>query len=224
MTAREKRKAEIATVESKVYSILAGAKFKTITYNTDAPEYKEALDLTKNLCVKFFPELHKAVFGKDYWKSLIFADGHGWDFNLYYYNPDATAGGQIVRCPISADQVPQMVGNKFYATVLAENTQYLSDIDDISFFETIFELLESNEKGEFLGVGVDEVFAPAAVEKKVRVLQEHLSNLRHELDGAAEHDPSAVDMIADAIEKAEVELAGYLPLMKATKTEDPEPF
>ena len=71
----------------------------------------------------------------------------------------SNAGGQIVQCPFSNDQAQRMVGNKDYFDVLAENTQYLSDINTISFFDCIFDIAERMEKGQFIGTFIDDAFS-----------------------------------------------------------------
>ena len=52
-----------------------------------------------------------------------------------------------------------MVGNKDYFDVLAENTQYLSDINTISFFDCIFDIAERMEKGQFIGTFIDDALS-----------------------------------------------------------------
>ena len=90
--------------------------------------------------------------------DLIFKDKK-YDYTLFYFNPDSNAGGQIVQCPFSNDQAQRMVGNKDYFDVLAENTQYLSDINTISFFDCIFDIAERMEKGQFIGTFIDDAFS-----------------------------------------------------------------
>ena len=46
-----------------------------------------------------------------------------------------------------------------YFDVLAENTQYLSDINTISFFDCIFDIAERMEKGQFIETFIDDAFS-----------------------------------------------------------------
>ena len=102
--------------------------------------------------------------GSGYQMKRRFAKFHNipelkYDYTLFYFNPDSNAGGQIVQCPFSNDQAQRMVGNKDYFDVLAENTQYLSDINTISFFDCIFDIAERMEKGQFIGTFIDDAFS-----------------------------------------------------------------
>ena len=120
-------------------------------------EYKEAVELIKNISSKEFPEMYDAFF-VDTGIDLIFKDKYDEDkFELYYYNPDSNAGGQIVQCSFYKEDVPEILNNEDYFDILAEYPQYLSDVDTEHFFGTIFELIYKKTEGLYLGNNIDEV-------------------------------------------------------------------
>ena len=126
-----------------------------VLYDLHDPEYGQAKTLLASLCEHQFPELHAAVFQHED-LDLIFKNPDG-SFQLVYYNPDASAGGQIVQCPFDVSQAKRMQYNDTYLDVLAENTQYLSDINTEHFFRTAFDLLSAKAEGRFLGTDVKAV-------------------------------------------------------------------
>lgn len=135
--------------------------------DTESPQYKKAMELVEAHCSHAFPELYAAIFGDGTGsEDLLFVDGEKYEYNLFYYNPDSNAGGQIVQCPFDGEQASRMIGNEDYIDVLAENTQYLSDIDDMCFFECVFELLDLKNDGRYLGNHVDEVCQKICEEKE----------------------------------------------------------
>lgn len=139
-------------LEKAVYSLLAKAEIDhTGELDTKSPSYKKAMRITRSNFPDLFCDLDEDV-------DLIFKDKK-YDYTLFYFNPDSNAGGQIVQCPFSNDQAQRMVGNKDYFDVLAENTQYLSDINTISFFDCIFDIAERMEKGQFIGTFIDDAFS-----------------------------------------------------------------
>ncbi len=139
-------------LEKAVYSLLAKAEIDhTGKLDTKSPSYKKAMRITRSNFPDLFCDLDEDV-------DLIFKDKK-YDYTLFYFNPDSNAGGQIVQCPFSNDQAQRMVGNKDYFDVLAENTQYLSDINTISFFDCIFDIAERMEKGQFIGTFIDDAFS-----------------------------------------------------------------
>ena len=119
--------------------------------DTKSLSYKKAMQITRSNFPDLFCDLDDGL-------ELIFKD-EKYDYVLFYFNPDSNAGGQIVQCPFSNDQAQRMVGNKDYFDVLAENTQYLSDINTISFFDCIFDIAERMEKGQFIGTFIDDAFS-----------------------------------------------------------------
>ena len=120
-------------------------------------EYKEAVELIKNISSKEFPEMYDAFF-VDTGIDIIFKDKYDEDkFELYYYNPDSNAGGQIVHCSFYKEDVPELLNNEDYMDILAEYPQYLSDVDTEFFFWTIFELIYKKTEGLYLGNNIDEV-------------------------------------------------------------------
>lgn len=144
--------ADHAQTAEAVWAHLNDAK---VTYDTTHPAYTQAKKLLAFICEQQFPELYDAVF-QHIDQNLMFSRPDG-SFQLVYYNPDSNAGGQIVQCPFDASQAARMQDNDAYLDVLAENTQYLSDIDSEHFFRTVFELLEDKREGRFLGTDLHAV-------------------------------------------------------------------
>lgn len=139
-------------IESYVYEWL---NKMTEELDVNSPEYKEAESLIEDLCAREFPELHDCLFG-DSDPDLIFTDIHG-GFKVFYYNPDADAGGQIVEGRFEESDISRLLGGEEMVEVIAHYTQYLSDINSHHFFDTVFELLDLKEKGRFLGTDIGEV-------------------------------------------------------------------
>lgn len=142
------------TSETDIWSQLRKSQVKA-TYDTADPAYRNAKAMLAEVCKQQFPELYNAVFQHTD-QNLIFSRPDG-SFQLVYYNPDASAGGQIVQCPFDVSQVFRMQNHDAYMEVLAENTQYLSDIDTEHFFGTVFELLASKREGRYLGSDINAV-------------------------------------------------------------------
>ncbi len=143
-------------VEQEVWSLLERAERKSQRkLNTDSPYYKGALELVESHCSIVFPDLYDILSNP--LVDLIFKDGSKYDYALFYYNPDSNAGGQIVQCPFTEEQAKRMIQNEDYLDVLAENTQYLYDIDDICFFDCIFYLLDLKGPEHYLGNNIDMV-------------------------------------------------------------------
>ena len=139
-------------LEKAVYSLLAKAEIDhTGELDTKSPFYKKAMQITQSNFPDLFCDLDDDL-------DLIFKD-EKYDYVLFYFNPDSNAGGQIVQCPFSKEQAHRMVGNKDYIDVLAENTQYLFDINTMSFFDCIFDIAERMEKGQFIGTFIDDAFS-----------------------------------------------------------------
>lgn len=134
----------------------------------DSADYEKMEGLVADLCKQIFPELHEAVWGQYPGnEDLIFRDKNDSEgYNLYYYNPDSNAGGQIVQCPFDLDDAPQMINNEDYMDVLAGHVQYLSDVDTEHFLNTIFELIELKQNGFYLGNDVSEVCRAIVNENK----------------------------------------------------------
>lgn len=152
----ETERERLDKVEHMVEKLIGKIIYDYVMVDMSSPEYTEAESLVKDLCKGLFPELYDAVFNLDN-TDLIFKDGKYGDYALYYFNPDSNAGGQFVHCPFSAEQGRRMIKNEEYIDVLAENTQYLSDIDTCHYFYTFFGLLEMKDNGGFLGTDVDKV-------------------------------------------------------------------
>ena len=163
---QESALAELESTEKIVYKLLEkAATGNGMELDVENPHYKSAYSLTAEYCMHRFPELHEMVFEGDGSEDLFFESG-GWEGNLFYYNPDSNAGGQIVHCPLNAEQASRMIGNDDYIDVLAENTQYLSDINTYHFFNTTFGLLSDYINGDYLGNDKDKVCADIVAKSK----------------------------------------------------------
>lgn len=117
--------------------------------------YQTAYHALKEYCASQFPELHDSVFGNDD-DDFVFKAGDG-DFRLYYYNPDSVAGGQIVQCSFDEDGARRILDGEEIFNIVAENTQYLADIDTVHFFWEVFNLIEMKDEGLYLGTDVQEI-------------------------------------------------------------------
>ncbi len=149
---------DFVAAEDAVYKLLEGAQIakEYSNLNVNSSEYKRAMEQTEEFCQRAWPELYETVFGNCD-KNFFFKDIPGYDFAMFYYNPDSNRGGQFVMCPFYVEQVAEMIGDDVYLDVLAENTQYVSDIDTYHFFDTLFELIEFKNDGKYLGNNVNEV-------------------------------------------------------------------
>ncbi len=125
----------------------------------ESDEHKGMMALVEKYCSCEFQELHDAVFGANAGVGdLIFRNrNNSEEYELYYYNPDSVAGGQIVNCPFAIEDAPNLIDNSDYFDVLAGHVQYLSDVDTEHFFNTIFDLIEKKKDGLYLGNDVNEV-------------------------------------------------------------------
>ena len=152
-------------------------------FDTNSAEYKAALQMTGDLCLREFPDLYYTVFGSlD--NDLIFAERDGLYF-LYYYNPDSVSGGQIVECYFDDEDAKRIIEGEPYIDVLAENRQYLHDIDTVHFFESVFHLIEAKNEEQYLGSNVYKVcqdITQGCLEKTVP-LDNNLTNEQYN------HDP-----------------------------------
>lgn len=137
-------------VESIVYGWLNRLGEKPVL-DVDSPDYKQIIKLVKELCEEQFPELAESVFGdKD--EDFIFKSrlGDNW-YNLFYYNPDSVAGGQIVMCSFNKLGAAEMTVADDCSDVLADYPQRLADVNSEHFFGTVFDLLKMKVDGYFLG-------------------------------------------------------------------------
>lgn len=148
----------VQDVEKRVYDYFEQIKeSKSIGWcireglDIKSEKYKEMLSLVEDLCREHFPELYESIFVDDS-VDLIFKSTYDPQlFSLYYYNPDSSAGGQIVNCPFSVEDAAEIIEGEDYIEVLAKNIQYLSDVDSELFFEDIFNLIRLKEDGLYLG-------------------------------------------------------------------------
>lgn len=141
------------TIREKIYSLLDDTYDEM---NVDSDSYKEALRLTKDLCSFEFPDLHTCLFNNSD-TDLIFADLGG-GYKVYYYNPDSNAGGQIVECQLEKVDLKEIMDGEDLMEVLAKYTQYLSDINTVHFFDTIFKLLDMKEQGLYIGTDINKLY------------------------------------------------------------------
>lgn len=140
-------------VETAIYNLLGNAEIdNSRELDVSSPYYQNAMELLEVYCSLEFRDLYEALDGSG--RDLVFRDGEKFDYTLFYYNPDSASLGQFVQCPFSAEQVRLLRGNPNYMDVLAENTQYLSDVNTITFFDTVFHLIGAKEQGRFLGNSV----------------------------------------------------------------------
>ena len=130
--------------------ISAQEEYETdVEYNVMSQEYLEKMLEAKRCCSTFFPELHESVFGnKDY--NFVFSCGSDYHF-LYYYNSDSNEGGQIVECPFDDDMARRMINGEDMMDVLAEQTQYLSDVNTDHFFHNVYDLVKSRVNEDYIG-------------------------------------------------------------------------
>lgn len=113
-------------------------------YNPRSEEYLrkwyEAFAKTRDT----FSELHEMLFGdKD--PTLVFSEEPDYHY-AYYFNPNSNAGGQIVECPFDDGMARLIKKGEDFIEVVAERTQYLSDINTCHFFNTVDDLIESKEE------------------------------------------------------------------------------
>ena len=130
--------------------ISAQEEYETdVEYNVMSQEYLEYMLEAKRCCSIFFPELHDSIFGnKDY--NFVFSCGPDYHF-LYYYNGDSNEGGQIVECQFDDEMAQRMINGEEIMDVLAEQTQYLSDINTDHFFHSVYDLVKSRVNENYTG-------------------------------------------------------------------------
>lgn len=125
--------------------------FTNCCYNPRSWEYTREMYHASVNTRKDFPALHAAIFGTDNTDpDFVFSKGPD-DHYLYYFNPCSNAGGQIVICPFDDEMAKRVIAGEDFVEVAAEAPQYLADINHISFFDTISELIELFKEGKFIG-------------------------------------------------------------------------
>jgi hypothetical protein len=125
--------------------------FTNCCYNPRSWEYTREMYHASVNTRKDFPALHAAIFGTDNTDpDFVFSKGPD-DHYLYYFNPCSNAGGQIVICPFDDEMAKRVIAGEDFIEVAAEAPQYLADINHISFFDTISELIELLKEGNFIG-------------------------------------------------------------------------
>lgn len=139
--------------------------------NVESVGYKNAMRLVSELCVRISPEIHDMAFGGSD-EDLVF-NSNRLGYSIFYYNPDSVAGGQIVECPFDDEQALRMLdginageGERNMQDVLCENTQYLSDINTVHFFDTLEYLLYAKLDGNYLGYAKEEVLQKIVQEQE----------------------------------------------------------
>ena len=142
-------------IETEVYRLVDIATMNDIKLDMESTEYKKAIALLEELCSRDFPELHDSLFENSD-MDLIFADKYG-DFKVFYYNPDSNAGGQIVEGEFQERDISRFLEGEELIEVIADYTQYLSDINTYHFFNTAFQILDLKEKGFFLGTDIETI-------------------------------------------------------------------
>ena len=121
----------------------------TYLYNPKSRGYLNAWLEAYEKTQKDFPALHEMIFGHGD-GDLLFSKGPD-DHAIFYFNPDSFAGGQIVHCSLDDDMARRIIDGEDWIEVVAEQTQYLADINHGSFFDTIEELIDSYKEGQFIG-------------------------------------------------------------------------
>lgn len=121
-------------------------------YNPRSWEYATRLYETSLESKKKFLHLYLMIFehSTNYDPELIFSYGPD-DHCIYYFNPDSNAGGQIVKCPFDDDMARRIIDGEDFIDVVAERTQYLADVNHVSFFDTIEELIDDYKRGKYIG-------------------------------------------------------------------------
>lgn len=148
----ENEKMEWETMESLLNDFLENETwFTSACYNPKSWEYAREMYHASINTKKEFPALHEAIFGTDNTDpDFIFSKSPD-DHYVYYFNPDSNAGGQIVVCPFDDEMAKRVIDGEDFVEVAAEVTQYLADINHVSFFDTISELIELFKEGKFIG-------------------------------------------------------------------------
>lgn len=185
-----------SVIEKAVYDWLSQ---QPRTLDIHSPDYKKIVNLVEIVCNEEFPELSESVFGSND-DNFIFRDRNnpGW-YNLYYYNPDSSAGGQIVQCPFNELDAAEMMVNEHFVDVLADRTQYLSDVDTEVFFDTLFELIQMKREGLYLGNNVYDVCREILAEKN--------KSLHEVIDNAVERSAAGVENKDSFVKDVEKEFA-----------------
>lgn len=120
-------------------------------YNPKSWEYVREMCSASRNTRKEFPDLHEVIFGLGSSDTdFVFSKGSD-NHYLYYFNPNSNAGGQIVVCPFDDEMAKRVIDGEDFIEVAAEVTQYLADINHVSFFDTITELINYSKEGKFIG-------------------------------------------------------------------------
>ena len=118
-------------------------------YNIKSIEYLEMLVETYLNTKAHCPSLHYVIFGPfDY--NIVVSDGPN-SHNIYYFNADSNAGGQIVQCPFDDEMARRILAGEDWIEVVADRTQYLSNINTLYFFDTVADIMQSYFDSSYIG-------------------------------------------------------------------------
>lgn len=123
------------------------------TYNIKSQEflqlfYEIAIDTELNC-----PPLNDMILGP-FEKVVLTSDGPD-KHNIFYFNPDSNAGGQIVQCPFDNEMAHRIIAGEDWIEVVAERPQYLYDINTPDFFEMVATLVQSYHDDSYIGYFID---------------------------------------------------------------------
>jgi hypothetical protein len=124
-----------------------------VTYNVKSEEYLRALYNVSIDTEVNCPALNNAIFGP-FDCDLLISKGRD-DHHIYYFNADSNAGGQIVHCLFDDDMARRMLDGEDWIDVVAETTQYLSDINTVHFFDTVADIVDAYHGDSYIGNFVD---------------------------------------------------------------------
>lgn len=128
-----------------------------VTYDVRSFEYVRDLYRvylkTEDAVEGDFYDLHRMLFNNSD-INMIFSSGPD-EHAIYYFNPDSSAGGQIVECPFDDEMAQRILDGEDWIDVVAERTQYLSDVDTVHFFNTVDSLIKDFQDGHYVDYAVN---------------------------------------------------------------------
>lgn len=161
--------------------------------DTRSAQYREAMDMMEEICGWSFPELAGMVFDNSDGDLVFREPSSTGEYAWYYYNSDSNAGGQIVGMPFDEDKAIKMLSHPEPISVIDGRKCWMEDVDKKGFFITIFDMLQMNKDGWFIGTDIQEVCKEISGQKQVDSL---ISNAT----GRAEEVSTRVDTREIALE------------------------
>ena len=110
--------------------------------------YEIAIDTELNC-----PPLNDMILGP-FEKVILTSDGPD-KHNIFYFNTDSNAGGQIVQCPLDDAMARRIISGEDWIEVVAERTQYLYDVNTTDFFDMVATLVQSYHSDSYVGHFID---------------------------------------------------------------------